>query len=82
MKEFDFPWSLGKRDLKHNNLKKKKKEKWKSREILHKWKNKLGKQVQTNDEETGKLPEKEFRIMIVKVNKNFENKNGENSRIY
>ena len=28
-------------------------------------------QVQINEEETGKLPEKEFRIMIVKVIKNF-----------
>ena len=36
-KEFNFPWSLGKGDLKHNNLKKK----WKGRKILHKWKNKL-----------------------------------------
>ena len=29
----------------------------------------------------GKLPEKEFRIMIVKMIKNLENKNGENARI-
>ena len=29
------------------------------------------KEVQINEEETGKLPEKEFRIMIVKVIKNF-----------
>ena len=38
-------------------------------------------EVQINEEEIGKLPEKEFRLMIVKVNKNFENKNGENARI-
>ena len=30
--------------------------------------------VQINEEERGKLPEKEFRIMIVKMIKNFENK--------
>ena len=31
-------------------------------------------EVQINDEEIGKLPEKEFRIMIVKMIKNLENK--------
>ena len=31
-------------------------------------------EVQINEEETGKLPEKEFRIMIVKLTKNRENK--------
>ena len=31
-------------------------------------------QVQINEEEISKLPEKEFRIMRVKVIKNFENK--------
>ena len=30
--------------------------------------------VQINEEEIGKLPEKEFRIMIVKMVKNLENK--------
>ena len=30
--------------------------------------------VQTYEEEIGKLPEKEFRIMIVKMIKNLENK--------
>ena len=30
--------------------------------------------VQINEEEIGKLPEKEFRIMIVKMMKNLENK--------
>ena len=30
--------------------------------------------VQTNEEEIGKLQEKEFRIMIVKMIKNLENK--------
>ena len=31
-------------------------------------------EVRTNEEETGKLPEKEFRIKIVKRIKNLENK--------
>ena len=31
-------------------------------------------EIQINEEETGKLPEKEFRKMIVKIIKNFENK--------
>ena len=31
-------------------------------------------EVQINEEEIGKLPEKEFRIMIVKMIKNPENK--------
>ena len=31
-------------------------------------------EVQMNEEEIGKLPEKEFRIMVVKMIKNLENK--------
>ena len=31
-------------------------------------------EVQINEEEIGKVPEKEFRIMIVKMIKNLENK--------
>ena len=31
-------------------------------------------EIQINEEEIGKLPEKEFRIMIVKMIKNLENK--------
>ena len=31
-------------------------------------------EAQINEEETGKLSEKEFRIMIVKIIKNLENK--------
>ena len=31
-------------------------------------------EVQINEEETGKLPENEFRIMILKMIKNLENK--------
>ena len=37
-------------------------------------------EAQINEEEVGKVPEKEFRIMIVKMTKNLE-KNGENVRI-
>ena len=31
-------------------------------------------EVQINEEEIGRLPEKEFRIMVVKMIKNLENK--------
>ena len=31
-------------------------------------------EIQINEEEIGKLPEKEFRIMIIKMIKTFENK--------
>ena len=31
-------------------------------------------EVQINEEEIGKVPEKEFRIMIVKMNKTLENR--------
>ena len=31
-------------------------------------------EIQINEEEIGKLPEKEFRIVIVKIIKNLENK--------
>ena len=31
-------------------------------------------EVQINEKEIGKLPEKEFRIMIIKIIKNLENK--------
>ena len=63
-KEFNFPRSLGKGDLKHNKLKKnnEKAEKYYTNE------------VQIKEDKTGKLPEKEFRIMIVKMIKNLENK--------
>ena len=33
-------------------------------------------EVQINEEKIGKLPEKEFRIMIVKMVKNLENRMG------
>ena len=31
-------------------------------------------EIQINEKETGKLPEKEFRIMTVKMNKTLENR--------
>ena len=31
-------------------------------------------EIQINEEEIGKLPEKEFRIMIIKMTENLENK--------
>ena len=34
----------------------------------------INKEVKINEEEIGKLPEKKFRIKIVKVIKNFENR--------
>ena len=43
--------------------------------MLRKWRSKLEKtEVQINEEEIGKLPEKDFIIMIVKMIKNLENK--------
>ena len=38
-------------------------------------------EVQINEEEIGKLPENEFRIIIVKMIKNLKKLNGENARI-
>ena len=38
-------------------------------------------EVQIIEEEIGKLPEKEFRIIIAKMIKNLEKQNGENARI-
>ena len=54
---------MGKGDLKHNTFKQNN-EKEQTRNT----------EVQINEEEIGKLPEKEFRITIVKVIKNLENK--------
>ena len=38
-------------------------------------------EVKTNEEEIGKLPEKEFRMMIVQMIKNLENKMEKNATI-
>ena len=34
----------------------------------------------TNEEEIGSLPERDFRVMIVKMIQNLGNRNGENTR--
>ena len=39
-------------------------------------------EVQINEEEMGKLPEKESSIMIVKIIKNLENRMEKNERIH
>ena len=61
------PWSLGKGDLKHNKLKK-------NNEKAEKYYTNEETEVQINEEEIGTVPEKEFRIIIVKIIKNLENK--------
>ena len=52
----------------------KKKEKKRQRNTTQMKKQTRNTEVQINEEEIGKLPEKEFRIMIVKIIKNLENK--------
>ena len=39
-------------------------------------------EVQINEKEIGRLPEKEFRIMIIKIIKKPWKQNGENPRIH
>ena len=62
---------MGKGDLKHTMLKKKK---LKVRETTQMKEQTRNIEVQINEEEIGKLPEKEFKIMIIKIIKNLENK--------
>ena len=68
------PSSLGKGDLKHSKLKiiiiimKRQRNTTQMKEQTR------STEVQINEEEIGKLPEKEFRIMIVKMIKNLENR--------
>ena len=64
--------SSGKGDLKHNNLKKK--IMTRQRNIAQRKGQTRNTEVQINEEEIGKLPEKEFRITIIKMIKNRENK--------
>ena len=64
-KEFNLPWCLGQGDLKHNNLKKKiKKRQRNTAQIKEQTRNT---EVQINEKEIGKLPEKQFRIMMIKM---------------
>ena len=52
----------------------KKKKRWKERNTTQMKKQTRNTEVQIDEEEIDKLPEKEFRIMIVKMIKNLENK--------
>ena len=61
---------MGKGDLKHSDLKKNEKaEKYCTNEVTNR-----NTEVQINKKEIGKLPEKEFRMMMAKMIKNLENK--------
>ena len=62
---------MGKGDLKQNKLKKKNEKQKNTTQMKEQTRNT---EVQINEEEIGKLPEKELRIMIVKMIKNLENK--------
>ena len=63
----------GKGDLKHKKLKKEKL--MKRQRNTTQMRQQIGNiEVKIDEEELGKLPEKEFRIMIVKMVKNLENK--------
>ena len=65
------PWRLQKGDLKNNKLKKKiMKRQRNTTQMKEQTRNT---EVQINEEEIGKVPEKEFR-MIAKMIKNLENK--------
>ena len=61
----------GKRNLKHNKLKKLMKRQRNTTQMKEQTRNT---EVQRNEEEIGKLLEKEFRIVTVKMIKNLENK--------
>ena len=74
-----LPWILRKGDFKHNKLKNEKVEKYCTNEVQYcicicilYWTRNT--QDQINEEEIGKLPEKEFRVMIVKMFQNIENR--------
>ena len=62
--------SLGKRDLKYCKLYKRRRQ----RNTMHAKEQDKNPQDQINEEEIGKLPEKEFRVMIVKMIQNFKNR--------
>jgi len=77
-----WPYSLRTGDLKHNDTK------WKDREILQSWRNKV-KTHKTyrrwgckNKEEISKLPEKEFRVMIVNMTQKSQKWKGKNARFF
>ena len=65
------PWSLGKGDLKYNKIKREKK---RQINIVQMKGHARNTQDRINKEEIGKLPEKELRIMIVKMIQNLKNR--------
>ena len=65
-----WPWRLGKGDLKHSQLKKMKRQ----RNIVQMKEQARNTQDRINKEEIGKLPEKEFRVLIVNMIQNLENR--------
>ena len=65
------PWSLGKGALKHCKLNKIMKRQRNTTQMKEQTRNT---EAQINEKEIGKLPEKEFRKMIVKMIKNLEKK--------
>ena len=75
-KKFNFPWSLGKGDLRHNNLKKKKKGQRNTVQMKEQTRNT---EVQINEEEISKLPE--FQINDSKDDQKLWKQNGENAGI-
>ena len=64
----------GKGDLKNNKLKKKKKNMKRQRNTTQMKEQTRNIEFQIDEEEIGKLPGKEFRIMMIKMIKNLENK--------
>ena len=64
------PCSLQKEDLKHSNLDKMRRQ----RNMLQMKEQGKNPQDQMNKEEIGNLPEKEFRVMIVKMIQNLRNR--------
>ena len=62
---------MGKGNLKHNKLKKKMKRQRNTTQMKEQTRNT---EVQINEEEIGKLPEKQFRMMIVKMIKTLKTK--------
>ena len=79
-KEFNFPWSVGKGDLKHNNFKKKKRKR-KCREILHEWRSKLETQNPNKWRGNRKITWKRIQNDDSKDDQKPWKQNGENARI-
>jgi len=69
-KERILPWSLGKGDVKYSKFLKTKRQ----RNTAQMKEQPRNTQVQIHEEEIDKLPEKEFRIMIIKIIQNLKNR--------